>query len=307
MRPGSVVVGVNGSPEAVAATKWAAAEATRIGTSLTIVSSYSTASYNATAMDGGLAMADDESLKQGAIEITEQALAAIADFPLEVETEIRLGDPATVLVEMSEQANLLVIASHGGGGLTDRLLGAVSATVPARAHCPVVLVPTHESGKPFVPVERIVVGVDGSDVASSALIRAVDEAIAWNASLTVVSAVPIATGGGAMSWLPVAVDRKALMDDVLAGLDVAITQALAGRDYPVARHALDGNPAGLLAEFSTAVDLVIMGTRGRGGFAGMLLGSTSQTVLAHSTCPVMTVPSKHRDRRPNPTAAWERR
>lgn len=307
MRRGSVVVGVNGSPEAIAAAKWAAAEAQRIGTSLTIVCSYSTASYNASAMDGGLAVSDDEALKHGAIQITEEALEAVREYPIDVETEVRLGDPAVVLVEMSEQANLVVIASRGGGGLTDRLLGAVSASVPARAHCPVAMIPTHESGKPFIPIERIAVGVDGSDVASSALIRAVDEAIAWQASLTVISAVPIATGGGAMSWLPVAVDRKDLMDDVVAGLDAAITQALAGREYPVARHALDGNPAGLLAEFSTAVDLVVMGTRGRGGFAGMLLGSTSQTVLGHSTCPVMTVPSKHRDRRPNPTASWERR
>ena len=60
----------------------------------------------------------------------------------------------------------------------------------------------------------------------------------------------------------------------------------------VKRHALDGNAAQLMSEFSTAVDLVVVGSRGRGGFSGLLLGSTSQGVLSHAACPVMVVPSR---------------
>jgi universal stress family domain protein len=58
---------------------------------------------------------------------------------------------------------------------------------------------------------------------------------------------------------------------------------------------LDGNAAELMAEFSTAVDLVVVGSRGRGGFSGLLLGSVSQGVLAHASCPVMVVPARAKD------------
>ena len=63
----------------------------------------------------------------------------------------------------------------------------------------------------------------------------------------------------------------------------------------VRRHVLDGNAAELMAEFSTAVDLIVVGSRGRGGFSGILLGSTSQAVLSHASCPVLVVPQRVRE------------
>ena len=188
---------------------------------------------------------------------------------------------------------MIVVGSRGGGGFADRLLGTVSSALPAHSKCPVVVVPRHTSGKNFTPVERIVVGVDGTDQPSCALKRAISEADLWDARVTAVSAVPIAVGPSVMTWTPTGVDHSALLAQVREGMDAAITAALDGKDVHVARHALDGSAASLLIEFSTAVDLVVVGTRGRGGLAGVLLGSTSQTVLGHSTCPVMIVPSAH--------------
>ncbi len=156
-------------------------------------------------------------------------------------------------------------------------------------------------------VDLIVVGSDGSEGATSALKRAVDEAELWDARLTAVAAVPMTTGTTMMAWLPANIDRDKLLKDVKEGLDSAVDAALDGRQRKVARHALDGSPSSLLIEFSTAVDLVVVGTRGRGGFAGILLGSTSQTVIAHSTCPVMVVPSAHHDVSPDPSQEWSRR
>lgn len=302
-----ILVGADGSTESLAAVTWAADRALRSNARVHIICTYALASYSAAALDGGYAVLDDEALKRGAQQVVDEAVAhAKTRGAVTVSGSIEPGDPAGVLVEMSREVDLVVVGSRGGGGFADRLLGTVSSALPAHSRCPVVVVPRHTSGKDFTPVERIVVGVDGSDVASNALRRAIDETQTWGAKLTAVSAVPIASGGGMMSWLPTSVDREGLLRDVRSGLDKAIDTALQGRHVEVARHALDGSPASLLIEFSTAVDLVVVGTRGRGGFAGVLLGSTSQTVLGHSTCPVMIVPSAHKDKAPDPGQAWER-
>lgn len=304
-----IVVGVDGSKEALHAVDWAAAWADKCGGSLKIVCAYAIASYSASALDGGLAVLDDDALRNGAERVVWEAQQHVTKaFPdLRTCTGVEAGDATAVLSDMSKEADLIVLGSTGGGGFADRLLGSVSSSVPGHAECPVVVVPPHKSGEPFMPVRRIVVGVDGSEVASMALKKAVDAAAVWGAELTVVAAVPIAMGGGVMAWMPTAIDRQSMIDDIRASLDKAIEAAVGGREISVARHALDGNPAQLLTEFSTAVDLVIVGTRGRGGFAGMLLGSTSQTVLNHSTCPVMTVPSTHLKKTERPLHSWERR
>lgn len=304
-----ILVGVDGSRESLSAVKWAADRAIRFGGRVHVLCTYALASYSAAALDGGYAVLDDEALKRGAQQVVDEAVeVAKSRGELRVSSSIEPGDPAGVLVEMSREVDLVVVGSRGGGSFADRLLGTVSSALPAHAKCPVVVVPRHTSGKKFMPIERIVVGVDGSDVASSALRRAVDEAEGWGARLTAVSAVPIATGTSMMTWAPTGVDHSNLLKDVRKGMGIAIEQALDGRTMEVARHALDGSPASLLIEFSTAVDLVVVGTRSRGGLAGVLLGSTSQTVLSHSTCPVMIVPSDHLGTAESAAAPdWERR
>ena len=305
-----MIAGVDGSEDALVAVRWAADRATRCGGELTLMCAYAVASFSAAGLDGGLMALDDDSLRAGAQRVVDDAkLVAeeiIGDADVRIRTRVEAGDPASVLAELSAHADMIIIGSRGGGGFADRFLGTVSSAVPAHSKCPVVVVPVRQKGRPFTPISRIVVGVDGSDVASTALRKAVDEAILWDADLTVVAAVPIATGASMMAWVPATVDREGLMEDVRLSMDRSIADARRDREVKVARHALDGSPAALLTEFSTAVDLVVVGTRGGGGFAGMLLGSTSQTVLQHSVCPVMTVPSRHRDKTPSPTQSWER-
>ncbi|WP_076465107.1 universal stress protein [Actinomyces mediterranea] len=304
-----ILVGVDGSTESLAAVKWAAGRTARTGGRLHVLCTYALASYSAAALDGGYAVLDDEALKRGAQQVVNEAAeVAKKRGAKNVSSSIEPGDPAGVLVEMSREVDMIVVGSRGGGTFADRLLGTVSSALPAHAKCPVVVVPRHTSGKKFMPIERIVVGVDGSDIPSSALRRSVDEALLWGARLTAVSAVPIATGTSMMTWAPTGVDHSTLLRDVRKGIGIAIDKALEGRELDVARHALDGSPASLLIEFSTAVDLVVVGTRARGGLAGVLLGSTSQTVLAHSTCPVMIVPSDHLGKAESAKAPdWERR
>ncbi len=303
-----VLVGVDGTPAALGAVDWAAAQAQRLGWRLHIVCAYTLPSFPATSIDGGYAALDDKQIHNGARQVLQEAVER-AGTGVEVTSSLENGDPTGVLVELSKQAGMVVIGSHKGSGFTDRLLGAVSSALPSHSHCPTVVVPLREEGRePLLPVRRIVVGVDGSSSASGALHQAVREASVWDAEITAIAAVAIASAAGALAWMPATVDRDRILADVREGLDSAIESAT--QDFPdvrVRRHALDGNAAALLAEFSTAVDLVVVGTRGRGGFAGLMLGSTSQALLQHSVCPVMVVPSKFDAQEASPTEMWQHR
>ncbi|HLS74399.1 MAG TPA: universal stress protein [Actinomycetaceae bacterium] len=308
-RENVVIVGVDGSQASGAALDWAAAEARQLGWRLHIVCAYAVPAFTVASLDGGFAAVDDSAIQAGARAVLEEAVERVGG-DLEVTSALELGDPTGVLVELSRQAGLAVVGTRGGGGFADRLLGTVSSSLPAHAHCPTVVVPCGTDDQPgFTPVRRIVVGVDGSESATIALRRAVDEAIAWDAHLTAVAAVPIGGGAGSLAWLPAAVDRDDVLADVKVGLGVAVEQAVDGREVRLSQHALDGNAAALMAEFSTAVDLVVVGSRGRGGFAGLLMGSTSQAVLHHAVCPVMVVPARsvHEETGSPTDVPWRRR
>lgn len=306
---GVVLVGVDGSPASLNAADWATAWAVRHGAAVHLVCTYAVPSFAAAGLDGGYAMVDDTALSQGAQAVLEEAQARVAAGGVAVTAAPASGDAAAVLVEQSERAMLAVVGTRGRGGFAERLLGTVSSALPAHAHCPTVVVPYRAPDAPdsdlqgprrggqhwpvrgdVLPVRRIVVGVDGSPAAELALARAIGEAETWEAELTAVAAVPVGTGAGLVAWLPAAVDHDSVLHDVATGLDTVVDRALV--DHPgleVRRVVLDGTGAALLTEFSTAVDLLVVGSRGRGGFAGLLLGSTSQAVLHHSACPVMVV------------------
>ncbi|QTE28974.1 universal stress protein [Pengzhenrongella sicca] len=298
-----VLVGVDGSAASLHALDWAAAEAITLGYSLQLVCSYALPSFTAASLDGGYAALDDTAIQEGARAVLAEARARADVLGVRATASVATGDAAGVLVEMSRKARLAVVGTRGRGGFADRLLGTVSSALPAHAFCPTVVVPMRaQTGEgdlevtPSRPVRRIVVGVDGSPASDVALRRAIREAKAWGAELTAVAGVPLGSGGSALAWLPAAVDHEAVLADVAEGLAVVVERALV--DHPgveVKRHVLDGTGAALLTEFSTATDLVVVGSRGRGGFAGLLMGSTSQAVLHHAACPVMVVTSRSED------------
>lgn len=308
---GVILVGVDGSPESLGAVDWAVARAARNDWRVHILCAYSLPSFTTASLDGGYAALDDTAVRSGAQAVVDEAVARVQGRNVAVTSSLETGDPAGVLVDLSGEAALAVVGTRGGGGFADRLLGTVSSALPAHAHCPTVVVPRHTEGAEYTPVRRIVVGVDGSESARKALRWAVHEAEAWEAELTAIAAVPMASGAGALAWLPAAVDREQVLADVRSGLDRAVADAVEGHPAVVVRrHALDGNAAELMAEFSTAVDLVVVGLRGRGGFSGLLLGSVSQGVLSHASCPVMVVPARTKgDDGPasrNPGTPWKR-
>lgn len=303
-RPQIVLVGVDGSAASLHALDWATAYARRVGWSLHLVCSYSLPSFTAASLDGGYAALDDTAIQEGAKAVLAEARARVADSGVPVKATVATGDAAGVLVEMSKEHGLAVVGTRGRGGFTERLLGTVSSALPAHSHCPTVVVPYRgsEDGAPdperrdgdlVHEVRRIVVGVDGSPSSEVALRHAIGQAKAWEAELVAVAGVPLGTGAGILAWLPSQIDHEQVLADIKAGLDVIVDRFEAENPgMTIKRHVLDGSGAELLTEFSTAADLIVVGSRGRGGFRGLLLGSTSQAVLHHSACPVLVVTRK---------------
>ncbi len=304
-RPEIVLVGVDGSATSLHALDWAAAYAQRVGWALHMVCSYSLPSFTAASLDGGYAALDDTAIQQGAKAVLLEAQERVAGLGIPVTAAVVTGDAAGVLVELSKDYGIAVVGTRGRGGFTERLLGTVSSALPAHAGCPVVVVPHRQpapgaddaqrrDGDQVHEVKRIIVGVDGSASAETALKAAVQQAKVWDAELVAVAGVPVGTSAGVLAWLPAQVDHEQVLADVKAGLDVILDrfEAEAGGDLKIKRIVLDGTGAELLTEFSTAADLLVVGSRGRGGFRGLLLGSTSQAVLHHSACPVLVVNRK---------------
>jgi nucleotide-binding universal stress UspA family protein len=308
------LVGVDGSESSYNALDWAIDAARVKGLPLHVVCTYSMPRFAPGSVDAAYVSLGKNAVREGAEAVLDEALMRARADGVEATGSAVAGDAAGVLVDQSEGAALAVVGTRGRGGFAERLLGTVSSALPVHAHCPTVVVPLRQNGdgvkggasKSGTPVGRIVVGVDGSKASEIALRRAIDEAVDWEADLTAFSSMPVATGTSLFAWAPGQIDHTAVLQELEEELDRIIDAELVGRDLPdnftVRRHGLDGTPSALLVEFSTAVDLIVVGSRGRGGFSGLLLGSTSQAVLHHALCPVMVVPARLLDTGLPPTA-----
>ena len=307
--PLGIVVGVDGSDHGQCALVWAAREAERRRRPLHIVTAYSVPIFAASGLDGGYATVDDSVIREGAEAIVKQALDKVSGYTIDVDASVENGDAAGVLLEMSESAELLVFGTRGRGGFVGRLLGSVSSALPAHAKCPTVTVPlvcsdrlgettedkrikAEQARSGHQPVENVVVvGVDGSEQARVAVLEAASQAERLGATLRVVCAVP--QYSGSLAWVPAPMDRKALFADIRVQLDAGMAWLKSHYPHlPVESELKDGSPVDVLVESSRHVELIVVGTRGRGGFTGMLLGSTSDGVLHHAKGPVLVVPDR---------------
>jgi nucleotide-binding universal stress UspA family protein len=145
----------------------------------------------------------------------------------------------------------------------------------------------------------IIVGVDGSPSSRQALRWAARQAELTGGQVHAITTwhLPSTTG-----W-ETALDAVDWADDARRTLDTALQEALSSADADrVHRHVVQGHPAKVLVDQAADADLLVVGSRGHGGFTGMLLGSVGLHVIAHATCPVLIV---HGDRLPPsaPTAA----
>lgn len=289
MAADAVVVGVDGSDEAMDAVAWAAEEAALRHRPLRVVHAFLWPAYGA----GGAFMYDPavtdlrDAADAVATAATEHAKKVAPE--LECTGEVVPGPAAPTLIRESDGAELLVVGSRGLGGFTGLLVGSVGVTVAAHAASPVVVVRPRTSGQ-GAGAGRVVVGVDGSETAAHAVRFAFDQATRRRVGLAAVYGgegdVPAADPDAAHEA------GARLLADALAECRERYP------DVDVAEHVMPGPPAQALVNAGEGALLVVVGSRGRGGFRGLLLGSVSQALLHHAPGPVAIVRTHAGDAEP---------
>ncbi|MFI9600150.1 universal stress protein [Streptomyces sp. NPDC004069] len=289
-RPGDrrpVVVGVGPDPDGRAALSWAADEAARRGLPLrpVHVEGVPTRGYRPQAVPPSWEKWNEALHGAGQQVLKEAAAFVAARHPrLEVDTLLAEGDPVWVLREQSRDATALVLGS-GHPSRRQEVFGSASVALPVMAHarCPLVVVPEPEHS-PQDPA-HYVVGVDGSEHSAAAVDVAFEEAALRGAELRAV-----------FVWEPGPLrifdqhepqqECRRLLSEIVAGRRARFPEVELRHDVVV------GHPVQVLTDASAHALGLVVGTRGRGGFAGMLLGSVSQGVLHHAGCPVIAVPTR---------------
>jgi nucleotide-binding universal stress UspA family protein len=282
-----IVVGVDGSDSALGAVRWAAVEAVRRDQDLRLV--------HAVELFGHIPMeVVDPQVLQTALMDRGQAWldwareeAVGVDPGLRVDVRLEVSSPVLGLLREGRDAVLLVLGSRGLGGFGGLLLGSTAVELAARAPCPVVVVRGPHTGDPVGPV---VVGVDGSPVGEAAIAFAFAEAAARRTGVVAVHAwsdllADAASAGGAavLDFGPLDRRAEALLAEQLAGWQEKYPEVL------VEREVVRERATRALLRHGEHAQLLVVGSRGRGGFRGLLLGSTSQHLLQHAACPVAVV------------------
>ena len=292
-----IVVGVDGSPPSKVAVDWAARDAAMRKIPLTVVNVLYPlmVSYPPTAVtfpetrmpmpmppeyvqwqkDEGRTILDD------ALKTVEESTKRVG--PIDVSGELMTGSAVPTLVGLSKDAEMVVVGCRGRGALARILLGSVSTGLVHHAHCPVAVIHDENPLMPPPSQAPVLVGVDGSPASESATAIAFDEASRRGVELVALHA-----------WSDTEVFE-------LPGLDWSIVQSqaqetlaerLAGwqeryPDVKVRRIVVADRPAHQLVEQSESAQLVVVGSHGRGGFTGLLLGSVSTAVVHSARVPVI--------------------
>ncbi|MFI5837425.1 universal stress protein [Micromonospora sp. NPDC051300] len=285
MSDDEILVGYDGSTDASVALDWALDEAGRSGRPVRLAYVFewlTVAGWIGPGVAPGIW--PDENARRQVEELVRRAAAdAAADRPgVSVHGEVFDGPPALVLQERSAEAGMLVLGSRGHGGFGGLLAGSTAVSVTAHAHCPVVVVRDGQAATSG----PVVVGSDGSDSAGRALGFAVERAAQRDVPLRVLRA----WSPPGDRWSPPDFDPEDIAASERTAVEAELTEwREAFPDVPIEISAVPGSAASLLVEASRPAQLVVVGSRGRGGLRGMLLGSVSQQLIQHAHCPVAVV------------------
>ncbi|HEU5023510.1 MAG TPA: universal stress protein [Spirillospora sp.] len=281
-----IVVGVDGSKQSLHALDWAADEAVRRGAPLRILYVITPWLFDVPVDPRAGAMR--AWLLHGGEDIVGYAVDRAGERApgLEVTGEQVGGQAAETLIDRARDALMLVVGARGRGGVGGLLLGSVAFQVASHARSPAVVVREASSDE----YSEVALGVDGSPASMEAVGFAFQEASLRRARLHAVLAWPhpISTGPGDMQPL---VYDPAL---VTKGEERVLSECLSGwraqfPDVDIVPEVVHGRAAPALAHASAHADLLVVGSRGRGGFTGLLLGSVGHAMLHRARCPVAVV------------------
>lgn len=284
-----VVVGVDGSASSMAAVRWAAGEARTRNLPLAVVNVLAPV-----VQAGGPwpeVVVPDEYLRiqrSEAQQVVDEALAVVADAGAgipEVTGEVVLGPIVATLVEMSGRAAMMVVGCQGQGAVSRALLGSVSSGLAHHGQCPVAVIHAEE---PPVPDGPVVVGIDGSPTSELATEIAFDEASRRGVDLIALHAwsdmgpIEFASANWApIEWRNIKVAEEEVLSERLSGFNERYP------DVMVHKVVVCDRPGPRLLEKTVTAQLLVLGSHGRGGFAGMLLGSVCSTVVNSARIPVI--------------------
>jgi nucleotide-binding universal stress UspA family protein len=285
---GSVVVGVDGSASGEVALRWAVNEAQRTRGPLHVVH----------ALENEVVISDKQQLgtketPASSDPILAAAMDSVRTMAPQLETTAHsvTGFAPTTLIAASKIAETVVLGSHGRSAIPSALLGSVSQQVAVHAQCPVVVVRDNDSPA-SAGSGRVVVGVDGSEASEPALGYAFAYAASTGSSLTAVHTwwweplEGVSLGEPWIGdWTQIANQESALVSELLTGWSEKYP------DVRVHSHVVRGDPVVELLEQAHGASLLVVGSRGRGGFIGLLLGSVSRRILKRATGPVAVVRS----------------
>lgn len=271
-----LVVGVDDTSQAQLALRWAVGEADRRRVPMRVVSVYPASAH---------ATLDDERAHSVMRERFDEAVAYVSDRlgHDQVSGVFVTGNPASILLNETSDASMLVVGSRSRGTAGSLLLGSVSSAVAAHAWCPVVVVHSRDDSP-----APIVVGIDGSTGSDRALKFAFEESLSRGVPLDVVHCWE------QVGYIDPAVWTDGHVVSVAEKLRQWLTDTTAAMrerypDVEVRERLVEGPPSLVLADLSDDASIVVVGSRGHGGVAGLLLGSVSQSVLHHAHCTVAVV------------------
>jgi len=283
----TVVVGIDGSQSALRAARWGAAEARLRGARLRLVSAFAWEPEHVAHAEL-VARYRDDLLERAHAQLAEAAAVAERDAPgIEVGQQLVDGHSIPVLGHEARHAQLVVIGDSGLGRIDGLLAGSVAVALAAHAACPVVVVRGAEREPSSTATRPVVVGVDDSPTSEAAIAFAFEAAAARGVRLVAVHTWRDLIANPA--WEPLldleaieGLERKLLSERLASWADRY-------PDVPVERLVTYDRPAHILLEQADRAQLVVVGSRGRGGFTGLVLGSVSHALLHRSPCPVAVV------------------